>query len=124
MPPEPPFAKPAKSSPPAESRVHPLAKPRPSPPAQRHGVAHPPSWRRRASDAAQAGQGPCAFAVDRCLERRMKHTRIFRRAGEALRLGEEPDGHSIFANEVDELALNADPVGAENARLIGRIGGF
>jgi hypothetical protein len=32
--------------------------------------------------------------------------------------------HSIFANEVDELALNADPVGAENARLIGRIGGF
>jgi hypothetical protein len=31
---------------------------------------------------------------------------------------------SIFAHEVDELALNADPVGAENARLIGRIGGL
>ena len=46
------------------------------------------------------------------------------RAGEGLRLGEEPAGHSIFANEVDEFALNADPVGAENARLIGRIGGF
>ena len=51
-------------------------------------------------------------------------TRFFPRAGEGLRLGEEPAGHSIFANEVDELALNADPVGAENARLIGRIGGF
>lgn len=54
----------------------------------------------------------------------MKQTRFFPRAGEGLRLGEEPAGHSIFANEVDELALNADPVGAENARLIGRIGGF
>jgi len=48
----------------------------------------------------------------------------FARAGEGLRLGEKPAGHSIFANEVDELALDADPVGAENARLIGRIGGF
>ena len=54
----------------------------------------------------------------------MKQTRFFPRAGERLRLGEDPAGHSIFANEVDELALNADPVGAENARLIGRIGGF
>jgi len=54
----------------------------------------------------------------------VKRTRSFPLAGEGLRLGEEPDGHSIFANEVDELALNADPVGAENASLIGRIGSF
>ena len=84
----------------------------------------PPKLVRRASDATQAGQGPCAFTVDRCLERCLKQTRFLPRAGEGLRLGEEPAGHSIFANEVDELALNADPVGAENARLIGRIGGF
>ena len=55
---------------------------------------------------------------------RLKQTRFFPRAGEGLRLGEEPAGHSIFPNEVDEFALNAHPVGAENARLIGRIGGF
>ncbi len=30
----------------------------------------------------------------------------------------------IFAQEAHELALNAHPVGPENARLIGRIGGF
>ena len=42
-----------------------------------------------------------------------------------LRLvGEESTLHSIFAHEVDQLALNADPVRAENARFIGRIGGF
>ncbi len=96
---------------------------KPQPRFQRR-IALPPKLARGASDAAQAGQGPCAFAVDQCLERCLKETRFFPRAGEGLRLGEEPAGHSIFANEVDELALNADPVGAENARLIGRIGGF
>ena len=54
----------------------------------------------------------------------MNQTGFFLRAGEALRLGEEPARNSIFANEIDELALDADPIGAKNARLIGRIGRF
>src|ERR1700730_2364010 len=107
MPPESPFAKPAKSSPPAESRVQSRL---PKPGISAGGAASP----TRAADAAQASQGPCAFAVDRFLECRMKQPRFSPQAGEGLRLGEEPAGHSIFANEVDELALNADPIGAEN----------
>lgn len=31
---------------------------------------------------------------------------------------------SIFADEVHKLSLDADAIGSENARLIGRIGGF
>ena len=34
------------------------------------------------------------------------------------------DERSIFPHQADELALNLDPVGAEDARLVGLVGGF
>ena len=104
--------------------IEPKREPRPG--AERARVAESPASAcyEDTNDDEDPKEHQRKGGLDRCLERRLKQTRFFPRAGEGLRLGEEPAGHSIFANEVDELALNADPVRAENARLIGRIGGF